>query len=368
MYFCIAMKYQKIEQKVLSGVALSAGEALRIYRSLPTPDLMLLAQQVRQRLHPGNTVSWIIDRNINITNVCVSACSFCSFHCHIHDQEKAFITDTETYKKKIEELFKTGGRQLLLQGGMHPDLQLNYYEQLFTELKTLFPSLKLHALGPAEIIYLSKTSGLSTKKVLVRLMHAGLDSLPGAGAEILVDGIRQKVAPNKCSVRQWIHVMRQAHKLKLPTTATMMFGHIENLQDRMTHLSKIRQLQSEKPSGSLGFTAFIPWTFQAPHTALIKAFPKIEKTSTDSYLRTIAISRIFLNNIKNIQASWLTAGKEAATMALSAGANDLGSIMIEENVVAASGVKRTMSVRQMQKLIKEAGFIPQQRDQLYNPV
>lgn len=359
------MKIEDIKDRALAGERLDKEAILKLYTTLPTSELMLLGHTIRQRIKPDNIVSWIIDRNVNITNICQSGCDFCSFHCLSPSSEKAFITAFDTYKQKIEELFRLGGQQLLLQGGMHPDFRLSFYENLFRELKATFPELKLHALGPPEVFFLSEVESLSIKEVLERLVSAGLDSLPGAGAEILSDKIRQKISPHKCTSAQWLNVMREAHKLNLPTTATMMFGHLESPDDIIAHLLQIQQLQSEKPPHSLGFTAFIPWTFQSANTALIEKYPAIRKVSTDTYIRTIAISRIALQNIDNIQASWLTTGPEAAQLALWAGANDLGSVMIEENVVASSGVSQKLSVKEMQVLIKSAGFEPRQRNQIY---
>lgn len=359
------MNFEKIINKVIDRKGLSLKEALHIYNDLPTSELMHLAFTIRKNIKKDNIVSWIIDRNINIGNVCVSGCDFCSFYCQSEKEKKAFTTSIAEYKVKIDELFSLGGSQLLLQGGLNPDFRLTYYENLFRELKLMFPKLKLHALGPPEIHYLAKLERISIAKVLERLTKAGLDSLPGAGAEILCDRVREIVSPNKCTSAQWLNVMHEAHKLNILTTATMMFGHIETPEERLKHIFKIREFQNKKPVGAIGFIAFIPWTFQSPNTALIQRFPSIKKPSVDTYLRTIAISRIILNNIENIQASWLTTGTETAKLALYAGANDLGSIMIEENVVASSGVTNKLTGIQMQELILEAGFEPRQRDQSY---
>jgi len=350
---------------ILDNENISFNDALKLYKFLPTSELMLMAHEIRKRKKPDKIVTWIIDRNINISNICVSGCEFCSFYSEHKKNKKSFVTTIEEYKYKIDELFRLGGSQLLLQGGLNPDFNLSYYENLFKALKNLFPSLKLHALGPPEVYFLSKLEKISIVKVLERLLKAGLDSLPGAGAEILCDRVRKTISPHKCSSAQWLNVMKQAHKLNMLTTATMMFGHIETEAERLKHIFKIRDLQHKKPAGSTGFIAFIPWTFQSPHTKLSEKYPELKKTSTEDYLRTIAISRIILQNIDNIQASWLTTGTDAAQLALHAGANDLGSIMIEENVVAASGVSRKLSANQMQELIMEAGFEPRQRNQKY---
>lgn len=359
-------KSDTIISRILRGEALMPNEALMLYKLLPTPDLMALAHTLRQQIKPGNTVSWIIDRNVNISNVCASGCAFCSFYCHKADNSKAFETSIEEYKIKIEELFAVGGKQLLLQGGLNPSHRLSYYENLFQTLKQMFPALKLHALGPPEIYFLAQMEKIPVHKVLERLVKAGLDSLPGAGAEILADRVRRIVSPNKCTANQWLKVMHEAHKMNITTTATMMFGHVETPAERISHIFKIKNTQSFKPAGAHGFIAFIPWTFQSPNTELIKRFPNISKTTPDTYLRTVAISRIILTNVPNIQASWLTTGKETARLALYAGANDLGSVMLEENVVAASGVTNKLSPHEMQELIRSAGFKPVMRDQKYN--
>jgi len=360
------MNFDKIISKIIDRQEVDLKEALLIYEGLPTSELMQIAFTIRERIKPLNTVSWIIDRNINISNICASGCAFCSFFCASEKEKKSFTTTLAEYKVKVEELFRLGGSQLLLQGGLNPEFKLSYYENLFRELKLMFPKLKLHALGPPEIHFLARLEKISVSNVLERLTKAGLDSLPGAGAEILCDRVRRIVSPNKCTSAQWLNVMQEAHKQNMLTTATMMFGHIETPEERLKHIFKIKNTQDKKPTGSIGFIAFIPWTFQSPNTTLIQRFPAIKKTSIDTYLRTIAISRIILQNVDNIQASWLTTGTETAKMALYAGANDLGSIMIEENVVASSGVTNKLTAVEMQELIKQAGFEPRQREQYYN--
>lgn len=360
------MNFDKIITRILNCQNLTLKEALTIYNNMPTSEMMQIAFTVRQKTKPGNIVSWIIDRNINISNICSSGCAFCSFYCQSEKEKKAFTTTLAEYSIKIEELFRLGGNQLLLQGGLNPDFRLTYYENLFRELKLMFPQLKLHALGPPEIYYLAKLEKTSVAKILEKLIKAGLDSLPGAGAEILCDRVRKIVSPNKCTSAQWLNVMHEAHKQNILTTATMMFGHIETPEERLKHIFKIKEFQDRKPQDAVGFIAFIPWTFQSLNTALIQKYPDIKKPSVDTYLRTIAISRIILNNVDNIQASWLTTGTETARLALYAGANDLGSIMIEENVVASSGVTNKLTALQMQELIQNTGFEPKLRDQNYN--
>jgi cyclic dehypoxanthinyl futalosine synthase len=338
-------------------------EAIKLYQ-LPLAELMSLAHKVRLRLNPNKQVGWIIDRNVNLTNICYSQCSFCNF-CVKKGSSEAYVLNINDYRKKIDELYALGGNQLLLQGGMNPELDLDFYETLFKSLKSNYPDLKLHALGPPEIVFLSKKSSLSYTEVLQRLVNAGLDSLPGAGAEILSDRVRKLVSPAKCSVAEWLDVMRCAHKLALVTSATMMFGHIETIEERLEHLIRIRNVQNEKPIGVPGFLAFIPWPFISSGTQLVKDFPDISSVSASEYIRTIAISRIILQNIPHIQASWLTVGKEVGALCLHAGADDMGSIMIEENVVSAAGSWNTLNAAEMQELIYSQGFEPMLRNQQY---
>ncbi len=338
-------------------------EIKNIY-NLPLAELMNKAHTIRMKLHPTNEVTWIIDRNVNITNVCISQCLFCNF-CRTKKSKDAYITSINEYRKKIKELFEIGGNQLLLQGGLHHDLDLKYYVNLFKQLKYEFPELKLHALGPSEIVYLSEKSELSYEYVLKELIEAGLDSLPGAGAEILSDRVRKILSPAKCTTHEWIEVMRVAHKLGLVTSATMVFGHIETIDERIKHLILIRDLQNEKPENVPGFLNFVLWPVQLSGTRLEKKI-KIEKVNISEYVRMLAISRIVLLNIPNIQVSWLTVGKDVAQLCLHAGANDMGSIMIEENVVSSAGVsKNIMSIDEMKQTIVEAGFIPKIRNQKF---
>ena len=322
----------------------------------------MIGNELRKRLHPEGVVTWIIDRNVNITNVCISACKFCNFYRNGSSAE-GYITTISEYCNKIEEMKRLDGNQLLLQGGLHPKLGLDFYEQLFSELKRLYPEVRLHALGPPEIVYLSKKSKLPYKTVLTRLVSAGLDSLPGAGAEILVDRVRKILSPVKCSSREWLDVMHAAHEMNLTTSATMMFGHIETIDERLEHLIALRELQLQKPEGHKGFLSFIPWPFQDNRTVLKEKSGVFNKVTPDEYIRMIAISRIMTPNIPNIQASWLTVGKETAQLCLHAGANDFGSIMIEENVVSVAGANNRFDAAGIQHAIREAGFKPQLRDQ-----
>lgn len=351
-------------QKAISGLRLTLDEGVTLYTEASTAELMFAANQVRNRLHPEKKVTWLIDRNVNYTNVCVSGCQFCNFYRGENHRE-AYITTIEQYKEKIDELFARGGEQLLFQGGMHPKLGLDFYTALFRQLKELYPKLKLHALGPPEVVHISQLEGISYRETLKQLIAAGLDSLPGAGAEILSDRVRSKISKNKCSVQQWLDVMREAHKLGLITSATMMFGHIETFEERIQHMIHVRDVQDEKPEGAIGFISFIPWPFQDEGTSLRKIYGITNTVTSEEYVRTIAISRLMLPNIPNIQASWLTVGKDTASLCLHAGANDFGSIMIEENVVSVAGASYSFDEKGIQRAICEAGFEPQLRNQRF---
>jgi cyclic dehypoxanthinyl futalosine synthase len=358
------MLLKQIYDKAINLIPIDREEGLFLFRKSPLEDLIFIASRLREIHNPGRRVGWMIDRNVNLTNICFSQCLFCNF-CRKKSSPDAYITTLPEYKKKIEELFEMGGDQLLLQGGMNPDLGLDFYTDLFRMLKKLYPSLKLHALGPPEIVFLAKRENKSYSEVLTLLIEAGLDSLPGAGAEILSDRVRKFVSPAKARSDEWIGVMRAAHQLNLPTSATMMFGHIETDIERIEHLISIRNLQSEKKKYQYGFITFIPWPFQDEGTLLLKKHGIRSSYSGPDYLRTIALSRIILYNIRNIQASMLTVGKEVAMLSLYAGANDLGSIMIEENVVSAAGASNHFNAQEMQSIIKEAGFTPAKRNQKY---
>ena len=354
-------------RKVYEGQRLSAEEGIAMYREYSLSSLMFLADEIRKRLHPGNEVGWMIDRNVNITNVCYSQCRFCNF-CRRSADEDAYVTTDEQYDLKIKELFALGGDQLLLQGGMNPALGLDFYKSLFRRLKERWPALRLHALGPPEIAYLAHKEQTSVREILTELMDACLDSLPGAGAEILSDRVRKVVSPAKATTGEWLGVMREAHRLNLPTSATMMFGHAETPEERIDHLIRLREVQDEKPAGHYGFIAFIPWPFMDRGTVLADKYGIRNHTTAADYLRLIAISRIMLDNIPNIQSSILTVGSNTASITLHCGANDLGSIMIEENVVSAAGNSFRFGPDQMQEIIRQAGFIPVRRDQLYRVI
>ncbi|HMO41177.1 MAG TPA: CofH family radical SAM protein [Saprospiraceae bacterium] len=343
---------------------LSAEEGVFLFENATTAELMYVGNALRQHHVPNNVVTWIIDRNSNTTNVCIANCKFCNFYRRPGHAE-SYITTIEEYKQKIDELFEYGGDQLLLQGGHHPDLGLSFYVDLFKQLKELYPTLKLHALGPPEIAHITKLEKSTHYEVLKALKEAGLDSLPGAGAEILSDRVRRLISKGKCGGQEWLDVMRAAHQLRLTTSATMMFGHIETNLERMEHFVALRQVQSEKPADAKGFLAFIPWPFMDEDTILRKLKRARNTVTGDEYVRMIAMSRIMLPNVVNIQASWLTVGKQVAQLCLYAGANDFGSIMIEENVVSAAGANFRFTADGIQKAIREAGFVPQLRTQQY---
>jgi cyclic dehypoxanthinyl futalosine synthase len=343
---------------------LTAAEGVFLFENAPLAELMYVADELRKIQVPHGKVTWIIDRNLNTTNVCIANCKFCNFY-RIPGHAEAYITDIETYKQKIDETFRYGGEQLLLQGGHHPDLGLSYYVGLFKELKRLYPNLKLHTLGPPEVAHITKLEKSTHREVLMALQAAGLDSLPGPGAEILTDRVRRLISKGKCGSQEWLDVMHEAHKLNITTSATMMFGHVETILERFEHLVKLREVQSRKPENAKGFLAFIPWTFQDVDTLLAKIRGVHNLTTPEEYIRMIALSRIMLPNVKNIQASWLTVGKKTAQLCLNAGANDFGSIMIEENVVSAAGAPHRFTSRSIQEAILEAGFEPQLRNQQY---
>ena len=358
------MKTSELLRKALRFEFLSVEEGAFLFKNAALANLMGAADELRQIQVPHGKVTWIIDRNVNTTNVCIANCKFCNFY-RIPGHKDAYVTDIETYKRKIEETFRYGGEQLLLQGGHHPGLDLNYYVSLFRELKKLFPKLKLHALGPPEVAHITKISKSTHREVLLALKNAGLDSMPGPGAEILTDRVRRLISKGKCGSQEWLDIMREAHKIGLTTSATMMFGHVETIEERFEHLVKLRTVQAEKPEGAVGFLNFIPWTFQDVDTLLAKIRGVHNLTTPEEYIRMIAMSRIMLPNVKNIQASWLTVGKQIAQICLHAGANDFGSIMIEENVVSAAGAPHRFTANGIQDAIREAGFEPQLRNQQY---
>ena len=358
------MESKHLIEKALKKDFLSKEEGQFLFEHLPTADLMWVANELRQIQVPGNVVTWQIDRNINTTNACTANCKFCNFFRH-PKHEEVYVTDIETYKTKIEETIKYGGDQLLLQGGHHPDLGLDYYCNLFKELKSLYPNIRLHALGPPEVAHICKIGGHTHLEVLTALKKAGMDSMSGAGAEILCDRVRRLISKGKCTGQEWLDVMKVAHKIGLTTSATMMFGHIETIEERFDHLVRIREVQTQKPEGENGFLAFIPWPFMDDGTLLKRVKGINNNVTSDEYLRMLAICRIMLPNIKNIQASWLTVGAKTAQLSLHGGANDMGSIMIEENVVSAAGAPHRFTSESIKDCILDAGFTPQLRNQMY---
>ena len=357
-------RLEALYKSALQGEFLSAEDGMFLFNNAPLTELMHVGNELRKKQVPHGKVTWQIDRNVNTTNVCTANCKFCNFY-RIPGHAYAYITDIATYREKIEETFKYGGDQLLLQGGHHPDLGLDFYVNLFKQLKAEYPNLKLHTLGPPEIAHITKLEKSTHREVLMALKAAGMDSLPGAGAEILTDRVRRLVSNGKCDSQEWLDVMHEAHKLDITTSATMMFGHVETLEERFEHLIKLREVQSKKPENAKGFLAFIPWTFQDVDTLLTKIRGVHNLTTSEEYIKMIAISRIMLPNIINIQASWLTVGKEIAQICLHSGANDFGSIMIEENVVSAAGAPHRFTYKTIQESIREAGFEPQLRNQQY---
>lgn len=348
----------QILDMVLNGERLNFNHGIKLFQERDILKLGKVANAIRLQFHPDKIVTYIIDRNINYTNVCISKCKFCAFSKDVNSKEAYFLTWDEL-KDKIEETIRLGGTQILMQGGLHPEFEIGHYELMLRKIKATFPKIHIHGFSPPEIVHFVIKSGIEIIEVITRLKDAGLGSIPGGGAEILVDKIRKQLSPNKCSSSQWLEVMKVAHKLGMKTTATMMFGHIESIADRVTHLLKIRELQDETG----GFTAFIPWTYQPQNTTLGG-----NEVGGYEYLKTLAISRIILDNFKNIQASWVTQGPKIGQVALSFGANDMGSTMLEENVVRAAGAQYRLTSQDIINLIKDAGFIPKQRDTFYRRV
>ena len=358
------MNAASLYDKALQAGHLTIEEGMFLFEQAPLTDLMSIADTLRKRQVPHGKVTWQIDRNVNTTNVCTANCKFCNFY-RIPGHPEAYITEMPAYRKKIEETIKYGGDQLLLQGGHHPGLGLEFYTKLFSGIKSEFPHIKLHTLGPPEVAHICKLEKMSHHDVLKALKESGMDSLPVAGAEILVDRVRRLISKGKCGADEWLAIMHEAHKLNITTSATMMFGHVETIRERFEHLVKIREVQAKKPAGAKGFLAFIPWTFQDVDTLLTRIRGVQNLTTPEEYIRMIAISRIMLPNVLNIQASWLTVGKQTAQICLHAGANDFGSIMIEENVVSAAGAPHRFTYKTIQDAISEAGFEPQLRNQQY---
>ena len=347
-----------IAAKTARAERLAPAEAAILYEQASLHTLGALAHAMRMRLHPDKIVTFVGDRNINYSNVCLCGCNFCAFY-RPPGHPEGYVISRDELARKIEEMLRLGGTQMLLQGGHHPDLNLDWYCDLLGWMRKTWPELHIHAFSPPEIFFWSKKFRLPVAVILERLMAAGLHSIPGGGAEILVNEIRSQVSPNKCSADDWLMVMEEAHKLGMHTTATMMFGHLESPAQRLAHLFALRSLQDRTG----GFTAFIPWTFQPGNTKI-----KCNTLPAPAYLRLLAISRLVLDNFQNIQASWVTMGPEVAQLALYYGANDFGSLMIEENVVAAAGVSYKMSRKEIGQAIRAAGFEPRQRKMDYSLV
>jgi len=349
----------KTFEKVREGERLTFEDGMELFNSNDLLATGMMADCVRWKKHPKPAITYIIDRNINYTNVCVTECTFCAFYAKVGDEKKSYTLSFDELGNKIQETINLGGTRILLQGGLNPELGLDYYEDTFRFIKSKY-DICLHALSPEEICFIAEQSGLKTREVIKRLVGAGLDSIPGGGAEILVDSVRDKIAPKKCTSDEWLGVMHEAHKLGLKSTATMMFGHVENFEDRLQHLIVVRELQDV----TNGFTAFIPWTFQPRNTELAENHDNLrEKSSAFDYLKTLAISRLMLDNIPSIQVSWVTQGLKIAQIGLRFGADDFGSLMIEENVVSAAGTKHFsgLSLSNITRAIKNAGFEPVQR-------
>jgi cyclic dehypoxanthinyl futalosine synthase len=343
----------------LAAGRLTDAEALRLLQHGDLLELGYRADEVRRRLHPGDDVTFVVDRNINYTNVCISGCRFCAFYREAGSPDAYVLSEDEIYAK-IEETLALGGTAVMMQGGLHPDLRVEWFESLFAGIKQRYP-IHIHSLSPPEVAHIAAQSGLTVAETLRRLQAAGLDSLPGGGAEVLVDRVRSEISPHKIPTVAWLEVMRAAHGLGMRTTATMMFGSVDTPAERVEHLRRIRDLQDETG----GFTAFIPWTFAATNTALQEGH--LAATGND-YLRLLALSRVYLDNVANLQASWVTQGLRMGQVALAFGANDMGSTMIEENVVRAAGVSHAVTVEKLVRLIAAAGFTPVQRDTLYGEV
>ncbi len=351
------MSVSQITDKVRTGGRVSADEARELYDHAPLPLLGELADGIRARKHPGGIVTYIIDRNVNYTNVCVARCNFCAFYRPVGSGE-GYVLGFEEIFRKIDDTIALGGVQLLLQGGHNPDLPIDWYEDLFRAVKQRYPAFKLHALSPPEVIHLTRVSRLTVPEVIDRLMAAGLDSIPGGGAEILVDRVRRLLnCYGKATADEWLDVMRQAHVKGLRTTATMMYGHVETVEDRLEHLTRLRALQDETG----GFTAFITWSYQPEHTELGGG----EATGLE-YLRMLALARIVLDNFPSLQASWVTQGGKVGQLSLAYGSNDMGSVMIEENVVRAAGASYCMDEVEIVRNIENAGFIAKRRNMHYD--
>ncbi len=366
------IRLRDLGHKAIAGAPLTPDEALALYRGLDQPSLGLLANDVRLRINPPHAdgkvrVTYIVDRNINPTNVCVTDCGFCAFY-RSPDASDAYVLTRETIYKKVEELIAKGGIQVLLQGGHHPRLKSDWFAELFRDLKQRYPQVWIHGMSPPEITHLSKLEKRPVRDILIDLKAAGLDSIPGGGAEILVERVRKVIAPKKATTEEWLEVYRQWAKLGGKGTATMMFGHVETDAERIEHMTRVRDLQNE--TGGV-FTAFIPWTFQPENTAMGKEFLATRgglKATVAEYLRTLSLSRLYLQNVPHIQSSFVTQGMKTCQVGLAMGADDFGSAMLEENVVSSAGCTHPTSIPEIERHIKDAGFVPQRRNMMYQPV
>ncbi len=357
------MRVRDVLDKALEGERISDEDAVTLLRSRDLVTVGKVANELRARRTDPTRVTFIIDRNLNYTNICVTDCDFCAFYRRPGDRREGYLLPKPVIFKKIEETLALGGTGLLMQGGHHPDLGIEYYEDLFRSIKARY-TIHLHALSPPEIQHISRRSNLSIPDTLTRLRDAGLDSIPGGGGEILVDRVREIIAPKKTKTDEWLNVHRHAHRLGMSTTATMMYGHVETLEDRVEHMRRVRELQDE----THGFRAFISWTFQRDGNRLAAKVPRESMPTSFDYLLTQAVSRIYLDNVDHIQSSWVTQGLKIGQVALGFGADDLGSVMIEENVVSAAGTTHRTSTEELVHLIKSLGKIPVQRDTLYRDV
>ena len=358
------MTLQRALDKAAAGERLGRDESLALYIEAPTHILGRLADGARARKHPSRIVTYIIDRNVNYTNVCVARCNFCAFYRPVGSGD-GYVLGFDEIFRKIDETIAVGGNQLLLQGGHNPDIPLAWYEDLFRAVKQRYPAFKLHALSPPEVIHISRLSQLTVSDVIQRLVAAGLDSIPGGGAEILVDRVRKLLhCHGKATADEWLGVLREAHRAGLRTTATMMYGTVETLDERLEHMFRRRELQA----ATGGFTAFITWSFQPDHTELAHLHGITSEATGLDYLRTLAVARLVLDNFENLQSSWVTQGGKVGQLSLTYGANDMGSVMIEENVVRAAGAAYCMDEVEIVRNIENAGFIPKRRTMHYELV
>tara|TARA_B100000686_G_scaffold79068_1_gene85249 strand:- start:6318 stop:7391 length:1074 start_codon:yes stop_codon:yes gene_type:complete len=353
-------RFYEVIEKTLLGERLSSDDCLVLFQGDDLVALGAAADQIRNSYHPGRIATYCVDRNINYTNVCDVYCTFCAFYRPPGGHPESYVRTKEEIKEKIDELYSLGGKQILLQGGHHPDLRIEWYEGLFSWMKAEYPDLHLHALSPPEIYHISKLEDMPFEVVINRLHQAGLDSIPGGGGEILVDRVRNKISKLKVNTEGWLEIMRVAHGLGLRSTATMMFGHVETLEERVEHLNSLRELQDQ----TKGFTAFICWTFQNDGSATLR----VPTVGSSEYLKTLSISRLFLDNIPNFQSSWVTQGMKIGELSLHYGANDMGSTMIEENVVSSAGTTYCLNEEDLSVMAKNAGLVPKRRNFFYDLV